>query len=204
MKKVSLILLLVILTSVFLMAASPIKLVRIEFINKSGHVVYIKLEGKSQDNFYYLTVPKGTKEIPESETFTIVTDVYTRTTWYGPGDLACEGVKSSGELWATKQAKFVFVPCDQMPESLKFVDLNGEPYAPAPGTCTFDPIVVAPVYPDDCLVDKFTNNGEPSWGEKIVYFKAVITSAGWLGCSATIKTKTYKTPTGSCAYLWKY
>ena len=195
MKKVSLILLLVILTSVFLMAASPIKLVRIKFINKSGHVVYIKLEGKSQDNFYYLTVPKGTKEIPESETFTIVTDVYERTTWYGPGDLACEGVKSSGELWAVKQAKFVFVPCDQVPYTTKYVDALG---VPTGGVCVIDPVTL------DCYVGEFDNHGEPSWGEKVVYFKAVVTSAGWLGCAATIKTKTYKTPTGSCAYLWKY
>ena len=113
MKKVSLILLVVILASVALMAATPLKLVRLTFINKSGHVVYIKLEGKVEGNFYYLTVPYGTKEIPDDVTFTVMQDVYTRTTWYGPGDYECEGTKSSGELWAIKHSKFVFTPCNQ-------------------------------------------------------------------------------------------
>ena len=59
MKKVSLILLLVIFASVALMAATPLKLIRVTFINKSAHTVYLKLEGQTQDQFYYLTIPKG-------------------------------------------------------------------------------------------------------------------------------------------------
>jgi hypothetical protein len=166
MKKVSLILLLVILASVALMAAAPLKLVRLTFINKSGHVIYIKLEGKSEGNFYYLTVPEGSKEASTETTFTVVADVYDRTMWYGPGGL-CEGGSNSGELWAIKHAKFVFTPCGQ----------------PAP------------------------SNGEPTWGEKIVYYKWVEGDDPWNeggSCSVSIKTSTEKSPDGSCYFLWKY
>jgi hypothetical protein len=121
MKKVSLILLLVILASVLLMAATPLKLVRVTFINKSGHVVYLKLEGKVSGQFYYLTIPKGDKTIPEEVTFTLMTDVYTRQMWYGPGDFGCEGVSNKGELWAVQTSKFVFTPCEQIPPN------KGEP-----------------------------------------------------------------------------
>ena len=170
MKKVSLILLLVILATTLLMAASPIRLVRLTFINKSGHVVYIKLTGKKEDNFYYLTVPYGSKELPDDETFTVVQDVYERETWYGPGDYECEGTKSSGELWAVQNSKFVFTPCNQ------YLTVN-------------------------------QGQGEPTWGEKIVYFKyvdAYALNAFFGGCYWVVKTRTYKTPTGNCFFLWKY
>jgi hypothetical protein len=182
MKKVSLILLVVILASVALMAAAPMKLVRLTFINKSGHVIYIKLEGKVEDNFYYLTVPYGTKEIPDDVTFTVMQDVYTRTTWYGPGDLGCEGVKSSGELWAVKQSKFVFTPCDQPSWQTKWDPIAGEWV-------------------------RVSNYGEPTWGEKIVYYKYIEAYALNVfsgGCYWSVKTKTYKSPGGSCFFLWKY
>jgi hypothetical protein len=166
MKKVSLILLLVIFASVALMAASPLKLVRLTFINKSGHTIYVKLEGKSEGNFYYLTIPEGTKEIPEEVTFTVVQDIYSRTMWYGPGG-DCEGGSNDGELWAIKHSKFVFTPCGQ----------------------------------------RVWTNGEPSWGEKIVYFKYIDAYALNViggGCYWTVKSSTYKSPTGSCFFLWKY
>ena len=166
MKKVSLILLLVIMASVLLMAATPLKLVRVHFINKSGHTIYLKLEGQTQDQFYYLTVPKGTKKIPEDVTFTIMADVYERTMWYGPGDYGCEGVKNSGELFLVQNSKFVFTPCGQVPP----------------------------------------NNGAPVWGEKVVYYKYMKTAeaSNWSGCWWTVKTSTQKSPSGSCAFLWKY
>ena len=170
MKKVSLILLLVILVSVALMAATPFKLLRVKFINKSGHVVYLKLEGQTSDQFYYLTIPKGTKEIPEETDFTITADVYDRTMWYGEGDLGCEGVSNSGELWLVQNSKFVFTPCNQ------YLTVN-------------------------------QGQGEPTWGEKIVYFKyvdAYALNAFFGGCYWVVKTRTYKTPTGNCFFLWKY
>jgi len=219
MKKVSLILLLVIFASVALMAAAPLKLVRLTFINKSGHVVYLKLEGqKDSANFYYLTIPKGTKEMPNDETFTVVQDIYTRTAWYGPGDLECEGVKfGGGELWAIKQAKFVFIPCNQMPSNklsegvsvagwdgvlCAFVPFGDPNWAPTTD-CTD---AAGNVLPGAILWNSRLNQGEPIWGEKIVYFKVI--DAYLLGtgayCMWNVKTRTFKTPTGSCLFLWKY
>ena len=167
MKKVSLILLLVMLASVALMAAGPLKLSRVTFINKSGHTIYIKLEGKTTDQFYYLTIPKGTKEFPEDVDFTLVQDIYNRTTWYGPGDWGCEGFYNKGELWVIKHSKYVFTPCGQ----------------------------------------KIATNGEPTWGEKVVFFKyldAYATNVIGGGCYWTVKTRNYKMPDGSCFFTWKY
>ena len=166
MKKVSLILLLVMLASVALMAATPLKLVRVNFINKSGHVIYLKLEGQTQDQFYYLTIDKGTKVLPEDVTFTLMADVYNRQMWYGPGDLGCEGVTNKGKLFAVQNSKFVFTPCGQEPP----------------------------------------NEGAPVWGEKVTYYKYMETksSSGAAGCWWTVKTSTQKSPSGSCAFLWKY
>ena len=169
MKKVSLILLLVMLASVALMAAGPLKLARVTFINKSGHTIYLKLEGKTTDQFYYLTIPKGTREIPEDIDFTLVQDIYVRTAWYGPGG-SCEGFYNKGELWIIKHSKYVFTPC----------------------------------------AEKLSANqgiGEPTWGEKVVFFKyldAYTTNVGGVGCFWTVKTRSYTEPDGSCFFTWKY
>jgi len=149
MKKLSLLMVLALLVSVFSMAASSMELARLTFINKSGHVVYLRLEGREHGQFYYLTVPKGTREAPEEITYTVVRDFYDRTTWYGEGDFGCEGVQSSGELEVSKKSKFVFTPCNQFVESF----------------------------------------GEPSWGEKIVYFK--------------VFSKSYKSP-NSMNFVYQY
>ena len=168
MKKLSLLLLLVILASSLLMAASPLRLVRMYVVNRSGHTIYMKLEGQVNDQFYYLTIPYGSREHPKGSQWTLVEDVYTRTTWYGPGDLECEGWKSKGTLWAVKQFKITFTPCGQ-----------------------------------------FTNGpGEPTWGEKVTYFKKINSVYGvgipGMGCAFVIKTKTYVGPLGSCYFLYKY
>ena len=118
MKKVSLILLAVLAISLLLMAVAPLRLVRLNVINKSGHVVYMKLVGSSVgDQFYYLTIDKGSKELPSASTFTLVQDIYDRTTWYGPGEGFCEGWESSGELIATKNLKLTFTPCGEVPKT---------------------------------------------------------------------------------------
>ena len=75
MKKVTLLLLLVIVASTLLMAAAPLKLVRVWTINKSGHTIYMKLEGQVEENFYYLTIPWGDKVMPDYSSYTIVTDI---------------------------------------------------------------------------------------------------------------------------------
>lgn len=169
MKKVILLMLVVIMASALMMAVSPLRLIRIYVINKSSHTIYMELKGQINDNFYYLTIPKGTKKLPEYSEYTIVEDIYTRTTWYGPGVLGCEGFKSTGSLWAVKQMKLVFTPCGQK--------LNNGP-------------------------------GEPTWGEKIVYFKFIDAYGYKIGggsCFYNVTTWTYRSPPkGSCFFLYKY
>ena len=46
---------------------------------------------------------------------------YDRTTYYGPGDLECEGWATGGTLWAVKQFKLTFTPCGMETNG------NGEP-----------------------------------------------------------------------------
>ena len=172
----------VILASSLMMAVSPLRLIRIFVINKSSHVIYMELKGEVNDNFYYLTIPKGTKKLPEYAEYTVVEDIYKRTTWYGPGDLGCEGFKSTGQLWAVKQMKLNFVPC---------------------GAKLWKPWVS----PWDGLTYWRANSGEPTWGEKVVYFKYINAWGykiyGGL-CGYGVKTYTWKTPRKNCFFLYKY
>lgn len=188
MKKVSLLLLLVIVASTLLMAAAPLKLVRVWTINKSGHTIYMKLEGISEGNFYYLTIPWGDKVLPDHSSYTIVQDIYSRTTWYGPGDYDCEGLKSSGELWAVKQMKLTFTPCGQ---------INYYKY------WALDPVTLLPVVVNSGKILW----GEPTWGEKVSYWEWVDAYyvSGNLGCWWGLTTWKYRSPNRyNCYFLYKY
>ena len=127
MKKVILVVLAVMLATVFLTAAAPpLKLLRLTIINKSGNEVYLKLEGSDiGGQFYYLTIPAGTKEWPHVVTFTVLSDIYDRTTWYGPGDFAeCEGVSSSGQLVMDRNNRLTFTTCNA--RSLTYKDKGAD------------------------------------------------------------------------------
>ena len=104
MKKLNVLIIVALLAGVLLAANPAGKLVRLEIINKTDFPVYIKLEGQETASFYYLTVPETS-----DKTFTILSDVYDRTTW------ACDGIKSTGELWMTGNIRLVFTPCGQVP-----------------------------------------------------------------------------------------
>lgn len=115
MKKVSLLILVVLVLSTVMMAAIPTKMVRLTIINKSDPLtgagdfaVYMKLTGSAVTNaFYYLTVPTGSRDNPTVKVFTIMQDVYSRETWQ------CNGVKSSGTLVVDGNLRLTFVPCGQ-------------------------------------------------------------------------------------------
>jgi len=119
MKKVILLVLTVMLVSVFLTAADhPPSLLRLTVINKSGNEIYMKLQSETgnEGNFYYLTIPAGTKESPTVEVFTVVEDIYYRTTWYGPGDnVLCQGMNDAGRLTMDRNNRLVFLPCTAIP-----------------------------------------------------------------------------------------
>ena len=119
MKKVILLVLVVMLVSVFLTAADhPPSLLRLTVINKSGNEIYLRLDSETHTGgqFYYLTIPAGTKDIPNVEVFTVVEDIYYRTTWYGPGDNAkCQGMMDTGRLTMDRNNRLVFVSCSAIP-----------------------------------------------------------------------------------------
>jgi hypothetical protein len=118
MKKVILLVLTVMLVSAFLMASGPsLKIVKLTVFNKSGNEVMIKLEGSEiGKQFYYLTIPAGTPDWPTVKVFTVLEDVYKRTTWYGEGAVSqCVGVKSTGWLVMDRNNRLVFTPCYTMP-----------------------------------------------------------------------------------------
>jgi hypothetical protein len=103
----------IMIASLLLASGPPLRIVRLTVINKSGNDVFLKLEGSDLGNqFYYLTIPAGTKSMPVVRAFTIIEDVYTRTTTYGEGKYdQCVGVSSSGQLIAHKNIRLTFVPC---------------------------------------------------------------------------------------------
>ena len=149
MKKVMLLVLTVMLVSAFLMASGPsIRMVRLTVINKSGNEVMIKLEGSDLGKqFYYLTIAAGTKSFPEVATFTVLEDIYSRTTWYGEGDNPqCVGTSSSGLLIMDKNVRLTFTPCyvEPMRDAKNALGVWG----------------------------RAVNNGEPSQ-EKVVFYQTV-------------------------------
>jgi hypothetical protein len=150
MKKVMLLVLTVMLISAFLMASGPsLRIVRLTIINKSGNDVMMKLEGSDiGKQFYYLTVPAGTKTFPNVSSFTVLEDIYSRTTWYGEGKYAqCVGTSSSGQLVMASNVRLTFTDCYTVPRRWT----QG-------GTWQ-------------------VNNGEPTM-EKVVFYQTVVLSSG--------------------------
>lgn len=146
MKKVILLVLLVMLASTLLMASGPsLRIVKLTIINKSGNEVCLRLEGSELGKqFYYLCVPAGTKSFPYVKVFTVLEDIYTRTTYIGEGaNSACVGITSTGQLIMDRNVRLTFVPCFSTPTRTFWWD--GKFYSA-------------------------TNNGEPSM-EKVVYFQ---------------------------------
>jgi hypothetical protein len=194
MKKVSLLVLLAILASTLLMAAIPTTIVRLTIINKSGYDVYMKLEGSSvTQSFYYLTVPSGDRDTPTVKVFTIMTDLYTRTTWQ------CNGAKSTGTLIVNGNLRLTFTPCGER-------------------ACTYG---VDHDYVWGCDQQAYTVTtthryaGEPRM-EKVTYFKylqygnpswinAYLYTGFWnFGCGTWYyRIRTYRLPYG-CAWYYQY
>jgi hypothetical protein len=201
-----LLVLLAILASTLLMAAVPTAMVRLTVINKSGYDVYIKLEGSAAtEQFYYLTIPAGDKNDPEVKVFTLMSDVYKRTTWQ------CDGVQSSGDLVVSSNIRLTFTPCFQASCALHWDK------------------VVDRYYTNKCgkLVGPYSNlmrvaAGEPTM-EKVTYFKYLypfktaidlrrpnwhyaFLFAGYFnyGCGVYYyRIRSYYTPVG-CAFRYQY
>jgi len=165
MKKVSLLVLLAILASTLLMAAIQTTMVRLTIINKSGFDVYMKLEGSPLTaGFYYLTVPAGTRDAPTVKVFTVMTDLYTRTTWQ------CNGYKSSGSLLVGSNVRLTFTPCGERADRCYYYYYN---YTTYKCTTVGQPFGTFAFVSTDWYVKHykyFNGIGEPTM-EKVTYFK---------------------------------
>ena len=199
MKKLTLLILLVLVASL-LVAAIPTKTVRLVVINKSSYDVYMKLEGSAlTGGFYYLTIPAGDPSTPTIKVFTVMVDLYTRTTWQ------CGGIESSGTLLVGSNTRLVFTPCDFNCGRVKFFNNTWV------NRCT------GVVYLHGVWHVKA---GEPTM-EKVTYFKWfaawpwavspygwpwVYPGLGWwnYGCGLWWwEIRTWKTPLG-CAWRYHY
>ncbi len=200
MKKVSLLILLVIVLSSVLMAATPTKMMRLTIINKSGEDLYIQLEGSELTGaFYYLTIPAGDRDAPTVKIFTVMSDGYKRTTWQ------CNGVKSSGSLVMNANVRLTFLPCGTMAcVGAKVYD--GVPFW---NGCGAPPTIV------DGVLIFHRKQGEPTM-EKVSYFKyldygtprwynvGAYTGYWNFGCFTWYwRMRTYKIPVG-CSYRYQY
>lgn len=121
MKKLNLLLVIALLAASLVAAAPQQKLVRLEVINRTGDVINIRLEGTLTSSFYYLTINydavRDALLLPAS-TFTVVPDIYARTTW------ACGGVQSRGELVMVGNVRLNFTQCDTLPLRTVWFDWN--------------------------------------------------------------------------------
>jgi hypothetical protein len=197
MKKVSLLVLLAIVASTLLMAAIPTTIVRLTIINKSGYDVYMKLEGSSvTEAFYYLTVPAGDRDVPTVKVFTIMSDLYKRTTWQ------CNGAQSSGTLIVDGNIRLTFTPCGEKActWSVDRTYLWG---------CFADDLSAYTVttthrYAGEPRMEKVTyfrylSYGDPSWTDAYLY------QGFWnFGCGTWYyRLRTYRLPYG-CAWRYQY
>ncbi len=186
MKKLNLLIVVALLASALLMAATPAKLVRLEVINQTDAPIYIKLTGELTDAFYYLTIPAE-----ETMTFTIFTDSYKRETW------ACD-YKTSGRLVMTGNVRLNFVPCNTVPMRTvqrEVCDQFGENCVPQ-----WLPGKGETMVPD---LIRVVNKGEPTM-EKVSYFKYYTGGYEYDLCGLwVVAKKTFKTPTG-CFFRYRY
>lgn len=195
MKKVSLLVLLAILASTLLMAAIPTTMVRLTIINKSGFDVYMKLEGSAvTEAFYYLTVPAGDRDVPTVKVFTIMSDLYQRTTWQ------CNGVRSKGTLIVDGNLRLTFTPCGEKAcgwtaVTEQYWGCNKDQLTTVYNTHRFagEPRMEKVTY------FKYLSYGSPSWINAYLY------TGFWnFGCGTWYyRIRTYRLPFG-CAWRYQY
>jgi len=196
MKKKSMFILLFILAPLLLTSAVPTKMVRLTLINKSDYDVFMRLKGSPVTSaFYYLTIPKGSRDTPTVKVFTVMTDMYKRLTWQ------CNGLRSNGELFIDGNIRLTFQPCGEFAcsWSSRSHQRSG---------CLDTPVTV---------FNAHYRAGEPRM-EKVTFFKYISIHHGYLaerkaannivfwnfGCVTWWwHINTYKLPIG-CAFSYQY
>ena len=197
MKKVTLLILLVLVASL-LVAAIPTKMVRLTVINKSGYDVAIQLYGSAvTESYYYLQIPAGDRDVPTLRVFTIWQDVYERTTWQ------CNGLKSSGNLIVDGNIRLTFVPCGDF-GCVGYTDWAMEGYWFKKCTGTAYAFWKRHRWAGEPRMEKVTywkwlTYGVPSWSAAYLY-------GGWwnFGCGTWYwRIRTYMLPYG-CQWRYQY
>jgi hypothetical protein len=195
MKKVSLLILVVILASTALMAATPTKLVRLTIINKSGYDVFMKLTGNITEQFYYLTIPMGDADYPMVKVFTVMVDVYDRETW------TCNGTRSAGAgdiLYVDSNIRLVFTPCGR--RTLLYAPELSAYWSMVLGT----PVDIYKRNVGEPRMEKVTafgyvQSGFANWVDAYLYSGYIA-----LGCfTYYYRVRTWRTPVG-CAWRYQY
>jgi len=159
MKKLNLLLVIAILVTALIAQVIPAKLIRLEVYNWTGENVYMRLEGVTTGQFYYLTVPPTTRaNWYNPKVYTIMTDYYSRPTW------ACGGVETSGQLRIVKNFRMNFTACGTLPLRRVWYDWYFHPNRP-------DNAEAFEIF-------KAPNFGEPTM-EKVVFF-SVISNKVWV------------------------
>lgn len=127
--------LLALLTLLTMGGANPAELIRLTVINKSEMEVAVQLSAIPQicvnkaevvqGEFYYLRVPKGTKETPSSKEFTIRKDTYSMRVFYLETYDPVYGFKCNptlpNMLQANRNLRVVVLPCGQVPRNPRAV-----------------------------------------------------------------------------------
>lgn len=72
----------ILLLSMLLVSAKPIKTVRLMIVNKSGLPVEVSLTGQYLEQSYYLRVPKGDRLNPAEYHADVVPDIYSLQIYY--------------------------------------------------------------------------------------------------------------------------
>jgi hypothetical protein len=132
------------LTLMLVGAKQPIALVELTIINKSEMDIAIQLKGQDKvcankcdtikGEFYYLSVPEGSREIPYRKTFEIEKDTYGMQLFFIQTYDPVYGFKcptpAPNLLVARRNIRLVVLPCDEYPNAV------GEPsmwkYLPYP------------------------------------------------------------------------
>lgn len=196
MKKVSLLVLLAIVASTLLMAAIPTTIVRLTIINKSGYDVYMKLEGSAVTQaFYYLTVPKGDRDAPTVKVFTVMSDLYKRTTWQ------CNGAKSSGTLAVDGNIRLTFTPCGE--QACSWTRTTRQLWGCRKDVLT--EVTVLHRYAGEPRMEKVTYFKYLAYGKAINWSSANIYNGFWnVGCGTWYwRLRTYRLPFG-CEWRYQY
>ena len=118
MKKKTILIFLLLTLSLLGLGISSHRFVRLTVLNKSSRKIEISLTGKNLDNFYYLRIPEGDRQVPAEEAFTIIPDTYKASLYYVElwDPVYGNQCGTKGEtLDVTRNVTLIVLPCEKNP-----------------------------------------------------------------------------------------